>query len=334
MFKRILSIIEQDTVNSLRNNIIVYMLIVPLILAIGIRLLLPSVGSAKPTFAVDANVSPSVVQELKTYGRVEMYPSKNDVVKRVNLNDDVPGIVKENGKIVVLLEGNEGADTENIVDVVMSAILSKNQSTKINCLPIKSEKFPLEGYAIILLIFMAVLIGASWMGFNIVEEKENGVIKALAISPLTIFQYVIARALLVFFIGVILAFLMELIMGVSPMNYVKLTIGILFSTVVGITFGLTVGIFADNQLSAIAVMKVLGFVYLALPLVSIFVPDKLQFLFYLFPNYWMFQMFRSLYLPTYLFGFWFSGFITLISGTLLLIIFMPFTNRKLSLKNF
>lgn len=334
MFKQILSIVRQDTTNAFRDNIIVYMLVAPIILAIGIKALIPSVGNSPIRFAVEANVSTHLVQQLKNYSQVEILPSKAAVLERVNLIDDVPGLVNDNGKVEVLLEGNENPDIEKIVSVILSTVLSDKTPVKINEVPVKSEKFPIEGYAIILLIFMAILIGASWSGFNVVEERESGAIRALAVSPLTLSQYIFARSLLVFLAGTVLTFLMTFIMGAKPVSYTELFIGVLFSTSVGVACSLVIGLLAENQLTAIAVMKVLGFVYLTLPLVSIFVSNRLQFLFYVLPNYWMFQMFKSLYIADHLFGFWFSGVLTLVSGLILLTISVPFVRRKLRLKNF
>ncbi len=334
MFKRILSIVKQDTTTALRDNIIIYMLVVPIILAIGIKALIPSVGNSPIKFAVETNIGVPLIQQLKNYGQVEILPSKTEVIKRVNLIDDVPGIVNDNGKLEVLLEGNENPNVEKIVSLVVSTVLSGEPSVKISEIPIQNKKFPIEGYAIILLIFMAILIGASWSGFNIVEERESGAIRALAVSPLTLSQYIFARSLLVFLAGTVLTFLMTFIMGAKPVSYTELFIGVLFSTGVGVACSLVIGLLAENQLTAIAVMKVLGFVYLTLPLVSIFVSDRLQFLFYVLPNYWMFQMFKSLYVVDHLFDFWFSGLLTLVSGFILLIISVPFVRRKLRLKNF
>jgi ABC-2 type transport system permease protein len=334
MFKRILSIIEQNTTNAFRDNIVIYMLVIPIILAIGVKMLIPSIGSSQIKFAVEENVGTSLIQQLKNYGQIETLPTRAAVLERVNLIDDVPGIVNDNGKIDVLLEGNENPDIEKLVNIILSTVLSEESPVKINEVPIKSKKFPIEGYAVILLIFMVIMMGALLSGFNIVEERESGAIRALAVSPLTFFQYIFACSLLIFLTGVVLTFLMTFIMRTTPGSYFELFAGVLFSTTIGIVFSLIIGLLAENQLTAIAVMKVLGFVYLTLPLVSIFVSNRLQFLFYLFPNYWMFQMFKSLYIPDHLFGFWLSGILTLLSGFVLLIISVPFVRRKLRLKNF
>ena len=58
------------------------------------------------------------------------------------------------------------------------------------------------------------------------------------------------------------------------------------------------------------------FAYLALPFASLFVPERLGFLFWLLPNYWMFQAFRGAYIPG-LSGFWTAAGMTAATGAVL-----------------
>jgi len=51
MVKRIFNLLHQDWTNALRDNILLYMLIAPILLAVGARFFLPSLNDNQYTFA-------------------------------------------------------------------------------------------------------------------------------------------------------------------------------------------------------------------------------------------------------------------------------------------
>jgi hypothetical protein len=70
--------------------------------------------------------------------------------------------------------------------------------------------------------------------------------------------------------------------------------------------------------------------YLTIPLASIFVPLRWQWVFFPFPNYWMFLSFRSLLIDTpQTLGFAPSAFITVTSGLVMVLLLAPRLRKKL-----
>lgn len=74
-------------------------------------------------------------------------------------------------------------------------------------------------------------------------------------------------------------------------------------------------------------------VYLTLPIISIFVARKWHFVFYILPNYWMWQTFERVFVgelgaP----NLWISGLVTLVSSLAWVVIFLPVLRRRLKLR--
>ena len=76
--------------NSLRDNLVLYIMVAPLALAVGAKFFLPSLDQVKMRIALDENsVQTALISSLENYGEVELLSSPADVVSRVEKNDDV-----------------------------------------------------------------------------------------------------------------------------------------------------------------------------------------------------------------------------------------------------
>jgi ABC-2 type transport system permease protein len=137
---------------------------------------------------------------------------------------------------------------------------------------------------------------------------------------------------IVLFTGIMTGFVSCIILLGFDINYGAIVLSILFSLTVSIPFGFIIGAFADNQLTAFAIVKLLMAVFLTFPFVSIFVPDNWQWVFYPLPNYWMFvTMKNALAGPAHI-GFWPAALITLVSGIALMALLFPKIRKGVKLR--
>jgi ABC-2 type transport system permease protein len=70
MFKRIINLMRQDWTNAVRDNILLYMMIAPLLLALGARFFLPSLNQNQYTFAVQSSLNSELVHRLDQIGKI------------------------------------------------------------------------------------------------------------------------------------------------------------------------------------------------------------------------------------------------------------------------
>ncbi len=332
MLKRILNFIKADIVNATRDNIILYMLIAPVLLALLSRLFLPTLQNVNLTFAVDRHAGQEVINQLKAYGNIELYDTDLQVRERVERPDDVGGIIGNGEKYTILMEGNEGKDFDAIYTSIMDRILRDSPLAQFEHISLGVPESPIRGLFTSFLLLSAVMIAGLIVGFNLIDEKETRAIQALAVSPIKIFEYIIARGVLVLLMALILSLLTSLIMVGFAADYAKLVVGVLFSAALAVALGLLLGGLADNQISGIAILKVLFLVYTLIPMGSLFVHEALQWVFYPFPNYWMFVMFKNIYLGTQHIGFWAASIFTLITSIIYILLMVPVLRRTLKLR--
>jgi ABC-2 type transport system permease protein len=332
MFKRILNLMRQDWTNALRDNILIYMMVAPLLLAVGARLFVPSIGEAHYTFAVQDGLDAALIGRLENIGTVEILPSAEAVRARVLRSDDVPGLALVNGQPTLLMEGNEGGEAETLQRVFQQALSAEPVSVFTRTADSAARSLITE-YTAIIFIMISALLGALVMAFNIIEDKETRAIRALGVSPLSMLELTLARGLFALLLSLVLVLASTAILVGGQVNYGLLLVAFLFSVGLPILTGYIIGGLADSQLKAIAILKFYMLVYLTLPIVSIFIDRQWHFVFYILPNYWMWQTFERVFIgelgaP----NLWVSGLVTLVSSLALVVLFLPVLRRQLKLR--
>ncbi|MBN2050400.1 MAG: ABC transporter permease [Spirochaetales bacterium] len=294
--KKLLSLMKFDTVNALRDSMVIYILVAPLLIAGALRIFLPGFERAVITVAVQAASAEetAVAQEVERFARVEVYPDAEAVEERVGRTDSVGGLVRRNGEWTILLEGNEDPASEAVMQAVVQAALRGQPAAKYT-VEDTGNRSRLKEYASVFLIMMASLIGGLAVAFAMIDEKEQNVTRAFSISPLTPAQYFLARGLLAFLAGVVIALIGHLIMSGFSTSLAAFFLALIASAAIPLAIALLVGGLAGNQIQAVAVLKIVMLIYMTFPLVSIFTGPSWQWPFYILPNYWMFKVFESVY---------------------------------------
>jgi ABC-2 type transport system permease protein len=332
MFNRIASLMRQDLTNSLRDNILLYMIFGPVLLALGARLFLPGLDQTRLTIAVTPDLPAPLVQRLQLIGQVQVLADAPALRERVLRSDDVVGIVLNGGAAQIVLEGNEAQGVQALTGIVAQA-LNGEQVARYQHTRLAEARSLLTEYAAIMFVMIGSLLGALVMAFNMIEDKETRAVRALGVSPLSMFEFTLARGLFALALSLVLALASTFILLGAQVNYGLLVVAFLFSAGLPILTGYVIGGLADNQLKAIAILKFYMLAYLTLPIISAFVPRAWHVAFYPLPNYWMWQAFENVIIgqlgPANL---WLAGSITLATSLALVALFLPLLRRQLKLR--
>lgn len=315
--RRVVSIIRFDLANARRDSMVLYILAAPIILALALGFLARAVEGSGASLAVDAS-SPAgleLAHRLESFGRVESLQGREALERRVLESDDLAGfLVGEDGPSIVL-QGNEGPEAAGLAAAILATAL-EGPEADYRVLPRPGARSIFLDYARVSLAMLSVLIGGVAAAFALVDEKESAVTRAFAVAPLSEAEYFAARGLWSAAVGIFGALAAHLIMGPSGLPWWRLAAALAASVFMPLSVCLLIGGLASNQIQAVASLKLVMFAYLALPFASLFVPERLGFLFWLLPNYWMFQAFRGAYIPG-LSGFWTAAGMTAATGAVL-----------------
>ncbi len=335
MLRRICALLRQDLTNALRDNILLYMMVGPLLLVVGTKLFLPSLDRSTMTFAVQEGVPAEVVARLQAHGTVERLASEEAVRARVARNDDVPGLVlaADAGAVTaplqLVLEGDEAEGPEAMQRLVAQIVAGTPVAEHVVTARAGSRSLVTQ-YAAIIWIMLETLLAAMVMAFNIVEDKETGAVQALGVSPLSLVEMTVARGLFAALLGLALVVPTGLILLGSALNYNLLLAGYGMCMGLAILSGYVIGGLADSQLKAIGVLKFYMAIYLTLPIITVVVPRSWHILWYPLPNYWMWVVFESLFIGQVgRVGFWGAGLICLASSVAGAAALAPWLRRQL-----
>ncbi len=287
MLRRIVNLLARDLLYGTRENLLIYSVTAMLLLAVGAQLFLPSLEHSQITFAVDASVPPGVSEQLRAYGRVELHDDRRGLRERVLGFDDVPGIYYADGQYVVMLEGNESEYIRQLPGLIIDRILAEEDMVDLSTFSLGRERSQLREILAMFFVMSMFLVGGMFIGLSIVEDRQSGTIRALAITPLRVSEYVIAKSTLgSLVITVCILTVATIILGPSAINYPQLLLWILSSLGVAISIGFLIGLTCSNVINAIAVIKVNALLITGVTLAFLSIPEQWKWLLYIFPNYW------------------------------------------------
>lgn len=326
--KRLLKIFERDLKNSIRDSMLLYIIIAPLLLALLLRVFIPSVKDLSIEFGSAEPLNQELVETIEKFAPITFFKSTEKLMERIRGYDDFLGIRMEKGKLILITEGNEPEEYLSLASEILSYALepiekpfSFNESELGRKLP------PLSLYGFVIVIIGSFLFGGMIIGFNIIEEKEEETLKALRVTPMSTFEFIAGRSLIGFFAPIFHAFVVVWILGISGFNPLMLFVLTISGSVIGVVFGFWIGVISTNQMNGIANMKI-SFFMLVLPVfLAITLPEKSHFLLYWAPTYWTFVSVKKLLLEVQTWSEMLKD-ITFIIGTSMLFILATFRKIK------
>ncbi len=287
--RALLNSVQREFQLIFRNGISIFMVAAPAILALVFLLVFGAVNKTSLNLAIDGSVSAAQEEKLARVADVVRYEDILKLEERVRETDALAGVVISNGAARLIVEGNEGEMfAEAAARIVGLALGAQGE-----IMPYASESLAAKGtmaYSItmICMLLMALFIGGATVGLSIVDEREGGAIRAVTVSPMRLSLYVATKLLPALLLGLFGIGAAALIIGKATLvpQYLLLA---LCSVFVSGMMTFAVGAFANNQVAAVGVLKILVPIGMILPVSAMFVPQQWQMVYYVLPMYWQYR---------------------------------------------
>ncbi len=275
-----------------RNGITIYLVIAPALLSLVFLLVFGGMRSSSVAFAVDASVPREIASRLETVAELEYFDDRESLIRRVGGTDSLAGLSAEDGRLRLIVEGNEPEGFAVSRRSLVAAVLDLKDITY-NSEIVEGKNSLAYDISMTCIFLLALFIGGATLGLGGVSERESGVIRAILISPMTLFGYILTKLLPALLSGVVGVAACAWIMGGSGSfhQYVLMAVGSVF--VSGIIAFLIIS-FADNQIAAVGVLKIVMPVFLVVGISAALVPEKLLALYYPVPMYWQYASLRAI----------------------------------------
>ena len=118
MLSKVIRIFRKDVKIATRDTMLIYIIFIPILLAVGILLFAPGITDRATTVAMLSSDSQEYIDYIETYAQVELFSNMDELERRVLKRDDVAGIVTDGDSYQVIVEGNEGPQTGGMAEML------------------------------------------------------------------------------------------------------------------------------------------------------------------------------------------------------------------------
>jgi ABC-2 type transport system permease protein len=153
---------------------------------------------------------------------------------------------------------------------------------------------PITVFGFSFVVIISFALGGMVIGFNLIEEKESGAMRALMVTPIAKNELIFGRSIMGIVIPLFHALTATLIFDIPNIDYLKLIIVSVVSSIIGVVVGFLIGVVSSSQMSGIANMKISGWLLLMPVTLAFILPERAQWIFFWSPTYWSFVALRDI----------------------------------------
>jgi ABC-type multidrug transport system permease subunit len=291
MIKKILAIFKMDILSSRRDFMATYIIVVPLILAVGITLFAPGLNDTTVKLAMLKSDDIEHIEYMAQFSKVELFSSMDELERRVEKRDDIAAIVPNGNSYEIILQGNESEIVEEYATLLntLYELGATEEETTAQLISFGRTVPPLKTKLVNILILLTVMLAGMLIAISIVEEKTKNTINAINVTPISQTGFVIGKSLLggvVAMLGIIGA---VLITGFYDINWFMIVLVGLTSMILSLVVGFLQGLSSEDVMEAAGSVKLLFLPIAGSIAVYEFVADKWQWTMYWSPFYWAYK---------------------------------------------
>ncbi len=291
MLSKAFRIFRKDAKIATRDAMLIYIIVIPIILAIGILLFAPGITDSATTVAMLSSDSENYIEYIETYAKVERFSSAEELERRVLKRDDVAAIMQEGDSYRVIVEGNEGpasAAMAKLLNTFYELGATKENSTA-EILSFEKTVPPLKTKLVNMLILMIIMLSGMIIALGIVEEKSDNTISAMNVSPASQGAFILGKSLLGGSVALVSIIIALLILGYYDINWLMIILMGLITMILTMVIGFLQGINSSDVIEAAGGVKLVMLPIAASIAGYELLADKWQWTMYWSPFYWSYK---------------------------------------------
>lgn len=294
MLRRIMCMIAKDLRTSTRDQVSLYILLSPILLGLLLLLVIPIFEHPKPQFVATPSLADGDREALATHGHLELVDDRAALERRVLERDDIIGIVPltnsqgQPGVVEIIVQGDEPEQLRALPRLILAQaqLDAEDPPTELATDAPHSE---LRRLLVALLGFSVSALLSLMLGFAILEETTTKTYLVYDVSPLRFGEYLVAKLALLTILSLVLVVPAVGIPLGFDVDWLALVVLVLAGTPFAACIGLLIGVFAKDQLNAVALTKALSPVWTSLPILGFVLPERWMWTQLPFANHWAVQ---------------------------------------------
>lgn len=303
---RIWKVLKKDLALGPRSPIFLWALVLPVALTLILQVAFGSLFDPEPRLGVLDSGDSAITASLENMEgiRLTMFEGEADLKEAVEANDLDAGLILPEGfdesvkagerPTLQFFIGGESYASNRIILTVTAIDLVRELEGSASPVTVDIVDFgqaglPISTRLIPVIVFYALVIAGLFVpASNIVEEKEQGTLMALLVTPVRTLDVLVAKWLL----GVILAAFMGVVSlvlnGAMGANWPEVVFVVVVAAMLSAMLGIVVGVFAKDSAMMFGIVKGAG-IFLFMPAAFYLFPDWPQWIATLFPLYWIIE---------------------------------------------
>ena len=286
-----LKIFKRDAVAGSRDMLILYIILIPILMAVAIHFLAPGLSDNVIRIAMVETEKEDCIQYMQSMAKIELYEDRQALENRVLKRDDVPGIIGNGSHFDLILEGNED---ERILEgakklISLYELGSTPEKTTAEIYDFGKQVPQTRTMLTNMLLQLIIMLGGMIIALNVVEEKTDNTISAARVAPVPLQQFVVGKCMLGLITTLISIFLCLLILGYTWISFPQLLLVALCTMVLAVFTGLCQGVISSDIIEAAAGVKMLMLPMIAAILIYELCSDFWQWTMWWNPFYWSYK---------------------------------------------
>ncbi len=140
------------------------------------------------------------------------------------------------------------------------------------------------------IILMTPAIFGMVIGFLLLDERDDGTLTALSVTPLSLHHYFAYRIIIPMVLSIVMVFFVYPIANIGHINSFSLLTAAIVAAPMAPLIALALASIAQNKVQGFALMKGSGAVLLP-PVFAFFMESNWEIVFGIFPSYWPMKIF-------------------------------------------
>lgn len=291
MFKKIWAVAIRDFLVNTRESITISLIIAPVLIALAINALSPSINDTTVKLAMIEGENPKQVEYFENFARVSLYKDIKSLTERVERRDDYIGIVPDGDGYYILPQGNESAAVVGFAKALQAlyVIGADIEDSTSEIIEFGREIPPLKKMLVNISILMASVLGGMIITINIVEEKGDNTISAVNVTPISRMGFVLGKSLMGLFVPIFGSISIIFITGFRDVNVWQIMMVVLSASLLSLLIGFVEGLINDDMMTAVASFKMIFLPIAGVIAVAETVSEKWQWTVWWMPYYWTYK---------------------------------------------
>ncbi|MFC1929517.1 ABC transporter permease [Chloroflexota bacterium] len=291
MIKKIFAVFQRDLLSSRRDAMAMYIMVVPLLLAVGITLFAPGLNDTTVKLAMLKSDDTEHIEYMEQFAKVELFNNMDELERRVEKRDDIVAIIPTGKSYEIILQGNESEMVEEYA-VQLNTLYelgATEEETTAQLISFGRTVPPLKTMLVVIVISMTIVLSGMLIAMTIVEEKAENTINAINVTPISQTGFVVGKSLLggvAVMLGIIGA---VLITGFYDINWFMIVLVGLTSMFLSFIIGFLQGLSSSDVVEAAGNVKMI-FLPIAGSIVGYeLLAENWQWTMYWSPFYWAYK---------------------------------------------